>query len=69
VAFDIDQVSDVNIIISDVLGKTSYMKDFGKMNAGKNQKLNLDISTLKPGIYFITINSNEQRFVRKLMVQ
>lgn len=69
IALDINESTPISVSITDILGKNCYLKDFGMLKIGKNREINLDVSTLKSGIYFLTVNNNGQRFVRKLIIQ
>lgn len=55
------------VTIKDVLGRTVLRQNALWQNIGL-QKLKLDVSGLKPGLYWITVSDNEKRYSRKLMI-
>ncbi len=59
--------SEVQLDLKDVNGKVVYSKKFG---SGINtQKQNIPLLNLPSGIYFLSILSNEERWIHKLIIQ
>ena len=60
----VDAVADV--VITDIVGRTSYKTQIDMRQANGSRKLNL--SSLNAGVYVVTVQSENSRFVAKLIV-
>jgi hypothetical protein len=65
--FRLDENKEVNLQVLDITGKVMISESFGSMAQGK-QRLNLDVSGLANGIYFINLNVGEEIISRKVSV-
>ena len=61
---DLESVTDVDITVMDITGKTIYFIE----NETSNQ-INLNTATLNKGLYFINIQAKGQQRVLKLIKQ
>ena len=68
IAVKLEKSSDVSLNISDMLGKALKFQQPQNMNAGTNF-ITLDVSDLPAGIYFYTVQVNDQKVTRKFIVQ
>jgi hypothetical protein len=59
---------DVSVTITNLVGQTVKKIDMGRMNSGNNL-ITLDVSNLKSGIYFYSVQMNDQKVTRKMIVQ
>jgi hypothetical protein len=56
------------VTIKDVLGRTVLRQNAFRQRIGL-QNLELDVSGLRPGLYWITVSDIEKRYSRKLMIR
>ena len=56
----------VQISVNDILGKT--ILDLGYVNS-QNMQIPIDLSSVKPGVYYLTINGDKNKVVFKLPVK
>jgi hypothetical protein len=66
--FSLDKTSPVTVRVADVTGRTVLTKDLGKVSQG-SQKVSLDVSSLKSGVYMIELNSDGRRAISKFNVK
>lgn len=66
VNIDSDYAGDVNVVISDISGKTIYTVS-EKINTGKN-KLNIDLTTCNSGIHFATVTTSRGSVTQKISI-
>ena len=64
--FDLSTNFDFNISIHDAVGKVLLQKIENNIS---NQKLDLKISNLTSGLYFVKIQTGEQVWIRKFIIQ
>jgi hypothetical protein len=64
----LEKTSDVSVSIVNVVGQIIKKTDMGTMNTGNNI-ITLDVSDLSPGIYYYTVQVDEQKATRKMIVQ
>lgn len=57
-----------DIIISDAAGKTCLMKEFSAITGNNARTMEVDISSLAPGLYLCTIQNQHTRSVHKIMI-
>ena len=67
VAFEFQGQADYTIEIRSVLGETLF--SISEINNENLLSKELDVSTLKAGIYFLTIDSNAGRFTKQFIKQ
>jgi len=65
--FSLNNSSELNLSIANILGQIVERKNFGILQAG-DQSLRYDLSNLKAGIYFLTVSDGNSRLVRKKVV-
>jgi trimeric autotransporter adhesin len=58
--FVIDHPSDVELVVTDAIGNTVARRAPEHLDAGGHDAL-LDVRTLSPGVYFVTVSGDEQR--------
>jgi hypothetical protein len=61
------RAADVTVIITNLTGQTIKKLDLGMMNSGNNQIM-IDISGLAPGIYFYSVQADDQKVTSKMVV-
>jgi hypothetical protein len=67
VNFELEQSENVTIEVLDLLGKSVSVQNFGTLVSGA-QKLNMDLSDLNSGIYFVKINAGNKVSTQKVNV-
>ena len=67
VNFELEQSENVTIEVLDLLGKSISVQNFGTLVSGA-QKLNMDLSDLNSGIYFVKINAGNKVSTQKVNV-
>jgi hypothetical protein len=67
VNFELEQSENVTIEVLDLLGKSVSVQNFGTLVSGA-QKLNMDLSDLNSGIYFVKINAGNKVTTQKVNV-
>jgi hypothetical protein len=65
--FTLNKVSDVNIQVMNIQGKTVYSSVLGKQQEG-TQEIPLNTAGFSPGTYFVSVTTNQQRSVSKFIV-
>ncbi len=58
----------VRAVIQDMSGRNITSFDYGRMNAGE-QKLTMDVSGLKPGMYLVTLYKGTDRQTGKMIIR
>lgn len=64
----LDQPSDVRVNVTNMIGQTVLSLPVQKMNKGNNP-VSLDVSGLKPGVYFYTVEAGSQAVTKKMIVK
>lgn len=59
---------DINVRISDVLGKEIYNTHFSK-NACESKNIHINMEALPAGIYFVSVNMNGENFTQKAIIK
>jgi len=67
IEFNLYKNSDVNIAVFDILGKNISNLYKGEMMGGRNN-IQLNVSELNEGIYFVKLQMNNQVITKKIMV-
>lgn len=65
---DMTQSGNVKILLTNMLGQTVATLDKGYVEAG-NQQFTIDASQLNAGVYFATIQINDEKYTRKVVVE
>ena len=65
---DLNQASKGSILLTDLQGKTVTTLFKGKFLLGK-QKIQLNKAGVKPGIYFLRLQTESNQFVRKIIIK
>jgi len=60
--------SAITLIISDMLGRNIFQQNLGTIDAGIH-KQNLPVNELSEGIYFLTLNSGDNKYTSKFEVK
>lgn len=68
ITFTTDKSSEATLMIYDITGKLVQYKSFTGLFSGLNSR-KIDISSLKPGIYSITLTSAERWFSARLVIR
>lgn len=68
IAVTLPEVSDVNIVVTNLMGQTVMEVNKSKLNAGKNV-INLNVSSLSSGVYFYTVTANNTSITKKMIVE
>ncbi|HEY3296241.1 MAG TPA: T9SS type A sorting domain-containing protein [bacterium] len=66
-SFTLPASSEVTLEVFDVLGRSVYQQNLGRMTAGEHQH-RFDATTLSSGIYFAKLQSGESSQIRKLVL-
>lgn len=64
----LEQPGDASVTVTNLVGQTVKKLDMGKMNSGNNL-ITLNVSDLKGGIYFYSVQVNDQNITHKMVVQ
>ncbi len=67
VTIDAPQEMDISHVVYDLLGKQVFQSPKSRFSAGRHF-ISIDTSSWTPGIYFIQIESDKHRLVRKVVV-
>jgi hypothetical protein len=65
--FTLPSSSPVTLKVFDVLGRSVYQKDLGRMNAGEHRQM-FDASAFSSGVYFARINTPKDSHIQKLLL-
>ncbi len=66
--YELAAASDVKVSITGITGNMIYSKDLGSQNEGENNfQLPLADLNLRKGIYFLELQVNDQRFVKRFI--
>lgn len=65
--FEADQQTDVDIIITDLYGKTVFRET--KYDANYNRKLKIDIPDVAPGVYLASITDNQKTTITQKIIK
>jgi len=65
VEFDLNQTSNLNIYLTDVLGRKTNLDNYDTFN-GQFQK-SFDLSNFSSGVYFLEIQIGENKQVKKVI--
>ncbi|HHN48816.1 MAG TPA: T9SS type A sorting domain-containing protein [Bacteroidales bacterium] len=68
VDYDHQMPAQVVISIADISGRIVQQKNFGRLSSGK-QTLQIDISSLKNGVYLVQMNNGAETLSNKLVVK
>jgi len=66
---DLDKPGQVTLYIRDIQGREVIRRDYGKAAAGAGKHFDLDLTSLKSGMYFAELSAGERQFKGKLSVQ
>ena len=61
------KAADVTVILTNITGQTIKRMDLGTMNSGNNQ-ITMDVSGLAAGIYFYSVQADDQKVTNKMVV-
>jgi len=68
ICVNLENTSKVTLYITDIPGKVLTVQNAGIMNAGMNY-MTVDVSMLNSGVYFYTVQVNDKKISRKLVIQ
>lgn len=66
VEWQLEQAADVHISASDLMGRTLWQQTKSYSAAYQQERIELDVA---PGVYFITLQAGQERFVQKIVVE
>jgi hypothetical protein len=67
VRFDLKSNSDVTVSVHNILGQEVMVKDLGNVGASIYE-YNMDLSSLTPGIYTVSVKAGKTTQTQRLMV-
>jgi hypothetical protein len=67
VEFNLTEATNVNVVMYNMLGETVYSNVLGEMKTGEHS-IKLDGQNFNAGIYFITLNTGEDKITKKLVI-
>ncbi len=67
IQFNLESESNVEIMLSDISGRTIMQKNFGKLSSG-NQNISID-TELSDGIYWVNVISKQGNRIHKICIQ
>jgi PKD repeat protein len=67
VTFNLNATKTLNFVVSNVIGQTIIESEKNIFNKGEN-KISLDLKTLKNGLYFIKLNDGKQEITKRFVV-
>jgi hypothetical protein len=67
IQFNLESENNVEIMLSDISGRTIMQKNFGKLSSG-NQNISID-TELSDGIYWVNVISNQGTSIQKICIQ
>lgn len=65
--FNLSQTSAVNVELRDLTGKLIFREDYASMSKG-NQLIQINVSDLNSGIYFVNLRIGDQQVTKKISV-
>ncbi len=68
VCMKLEKESSVQLSITDIAGKTLKVHDYGILSPGMSYQT-IDVSGIRSGVYFYTIQANDEKITKKLVVQ
>ena len=68
ISYSLNKSGNVNIVITDMMGRTVKMMNQGNQVAGTSYNVNLNTSDLANGTYFYTLSVNGEKQTKKLVV-
>ena len=68
ITVNLKQDANISFELTNLLGQQLIIQDKGKVVAGP-QHFTLDTGDLKPGVYLLTMWLNEQRYIRRMIVE
>lgn len=68
ISYSLNKSGNVNIVITDMMGRTVKMMNQGNQVAGTSYNVNLNTSDLDNGTYFYTLSVNGEKQTKKLVV-
>lgn len=68
ISYSLNKSGNVNIVITDMMGRTVKMMNQGNQVAGTSYNVNLSTSDLANGTYFYTLSVNGEKQTKKLVV-
>ena len=68
VALNLASAQEISMTVYNLIGESVFAKNYGSMTAGQHN-LNINTSSFSSGIYFISINSGDNKITRKLIVE
>lgn len=66
IVFGLNESRDLNIEIMNIIGEKVFTKGFTQI---KDQSINFDLNALAAGVYFVTIQSGNNRISKKLVIR
>jgi endoglucanase len=66
--FNLKENANVDVSISDVLGKLVFSKSYNQLSSGQNT-INLEVEKYEKGIYYCQITSGKTKKVNKIIIQ
>jgi hypothetical protein len=67
ITFQQTEVSNISFTLFNVYGKKIFLSEQKNLNSSTN-KLSLDVSHLKTGVYFLLVNSNDKTLTKKVII-
>ena len=67
VGFELAEATDIEFQVIDVLGKQLLTLPQSAYTAGSNSQ-NVGLESIKPGVYFLVINSKENQTVKRFII-
>ncbi|MGB1316679.1 MAG: T9SS type A sorting domain-containing protein, partial [Flavobacteriales bacterium] len=67
VGFELAEATDIDFQVIDVLGKQLLTLPQSAYTAGSNSQ-NIELESIKPGVYFLVINSKENQTVKRFII-
>ena len=68
ISYSLNKSGNVNIVITDMMGRTVKMMNQGNQVAGTSYNVNLNTADLANGTYFYTLSVNGEKQTKKLIV-
>ena len=66
IVFGLNEPKDLNVEIVNIVGELVFSSGFSQV---KNQSINFDLNAVAAGVYFVTVQSGDERVSKKLVVR
>ncbi len=67
VTFNLNNESNVSVVVTDLTGKTVYTNNLGTLTNGSHNNVAINTEAFTSGVYYVTVSSNGSQTTKKLI--